>query len=141
MCYIDEKEKTIIEEFSFSTKEDYDTGINKMLNFAVSKIAEFQPELVTIEQVHYQMNTVTLKNLSRLQGVLINYFIRNDILYEVITPSQWYGYHKIKGKDKKKQALALAKKLLNDDSITHDKADAFLMALYAKNNISIKYTK
>ena len=101
-----------------------------------------KPVLVTIEEVHYSpvIGSATFGKLKKMQAVLINYFIENEVLYELIKPSQWQGKdgEGFLGKNKKKQSLDKAIELFNDNDMDGNTADAIWMCRYAMNNIKVE---
>ena len=94
--------------------------------------------------------------MAQLQGVLVNYFEKNNILYEIVAAVQWQNYCKARGrteKEKKSNISELntsnkkASKVLsiqyvsdvfdvqtNNDNI----ADAICQGAYVVNNIKIE---
>lgn len=124
-------------------KNDYDDKINDVKIFTKQLIDKYKPCLITVEGVQFQTNQQIYGKLSRLQGVLINYFIENEILHSVITPSQWKGKHGIKGRKRVEQKENAMKKVkeLGIDCDSEDACEAILMNLYAREFIKIKYEK
>lgn len=126
-------------EFDVSDTDDYMKAIVKLKKQISGLIEALQPELVTIEDVYGGLNRQTVKKLGWLQGVLMDYFLENEILFEVVPPSKWQGYHGLKGKNKKQQSLAVAKEYVADEELESDNtADAIMMWYYAKNEIKPK---
>lgn len=68
----------------------------------VKKVEEVKPDIVLLEDVYLKkgktFNIQTHKTLSNLQGMLISYFILNQIEYSIIHPSTWKN--KVVGKKK-----------------------------------------
>ena len=132
----------IVSRNHFTVKgNDYDIKINKIKEVVIKLTEKYKPHLITVEGVQYQSNQAIYGKLSRLQGVLINYFIENNILYEIVTPSQWKGYHKIKGRKRAEQkANAMLRiKELGIDCDSEDECEAILMNIYAQECIDIKF--
>lgn len=125
-----------------SDKDGFDFIISDIKQQVVSLISKYNPVLVTIEEVHYNPLTgsTVFGKLKKMQGVLINHFIENEILYEIIKPSQWQGKQGeyFVGKEKKKQSLAKAIELFNDKNMNENTADAIWMCRYAMKNIKIE---
>lgn len=131
----------IIEYGTFSSKQkDYDRKISELKNHMINLIKKHNPTLVTVEDVQYQNNQETYHKLSKLQGVLVNYLIENEILYEIIEPSKWKSKMLIKGRKREEQkASALLKANENGYATTdEDVADAICMNLYASKYIIVK---
>jgi len=122
-----------------STTEEFDYVIKDIKWKVADMITKEKPLLVTIEAVYEGLNSDTHNKLSRMQGVLINYFIENQILYEIIKPSQWYGSAGLKGKSKKQQSPIKAREVFKDESIGSDTADAIWMCDYALNKIKVVF--
>jgi len=120
-----------------SKEKEFDYAVSDIKKQIVKIIAKEKPMIVTIEAVHHGFSVDTTKKLSRLQGVLINYFIENQILFEIISPSSWQGNEGFKGKKKKLQSYTKAVLEFNDESITEDMADAIWMCKYAMEKINI----
>lgn len=68
----------------------------------VKKVEEVKPDIVLLEDVYLKkgktFNVQTHKTLSNLQGMLISYFILNQIEYQIIHPQTWKN--KVVGKKK-----------------------------------------
>lgn len=122
-----------------SEKDDYDYKIIDLKVQISALIDTFNPVLTTIEEVHYnpKVGTLVFKKLCKLQGVLINYFIENDMLYEVIKPSQWQSNEGFKGKNKKKQSLDKGIEFTNNPELDGNSADAIWMCKYAVEKINV----
>lgn len=118
---------------------DYDTRISNIKNEMIKLIDKYTPILVTLEGVHYERNLQTYYKVSKLQGVLINYLLEHQILFDIIEVPKWRGALGIKGRkkiDKKANAIKYVKDVCNIET-NEDTAEAICMALYAKENIEI----
>jgi len=121
----------------------YDARISFIKENMIKLIEKYTPILVTFEGVQYERNQNAYHKLSKLQGVLINYCIEHQILFEIIPSTKWRGALGIKGKNraaKKECAVEYIKtnyKIETGDDI----AEAICMAIYAKENIKIITTK
>lgn len=119
---------------------DYDMKIHIIKQGVEAIVAKYAPALITIEDVQFQNNYEVYYKLSKLQGVLIEYCIQNEFLYEVIPPVKWKGKMLIKGKKREEQkanAILLANSHgynISDEDI----ADAICMNLYANKCINVK---
>lgn len=98
----------------------------------VKKVEEEKPDIVLIEDVYLKQgktfNIQTHKTLSNLQGMLISYFILNQIEYQIIHPSTWKN--KVVGK--KKVSKEETQSFLNEKYeiiFKEDEADAICIGL------------
>lgn len=99
----------------------------------IEKIEIENPDIVLIEDVYMKkgktFNVQTHKTLANLQGMLIAYFMLNQIEYQIIHPQTWKN--KVVGK--KKISKEETQSFLNKKySITfkEDEADAICIGLY-----------
>ena len=125
--------------------KDYDAKISFIKNEMIELIKEYKPMLVTVEGVYAnRRNLKTHYNLSKLQGVLINYFIDNQILYEIIAPSTWQnylGFKQRKEEDKKQKSINYVKEEKGIETKNDNIADAICMTIYAVRKIKIVIMK
>lgn len=131
----------IIDSGTFeSTKKEYDQKINDIKKGMVVLIEKYSPHLVTVEDVQFQNNYEVYHKLSKLQGVLVNYLIENDTLYEIIEPVRWKSKMLIKGKKREEQkANAILKAAEHGyETASEDVADAICMNIYANKYIIVK---
>lgn len=73
-----------------------------------------------------QNNVLTFKTLARLQGVLINFCIKNNYDYSIVTPSSWKSICGIKAHyrdEQKKETISFVNSKFNINS-KEDEADA-----------------
>ena len=156
--------------FDYETKKLIKYGhfefSNKLYTYpqAILEIEKLIDELIKendicacfIEDINLRRNVDAFKRLAQLQGVLVNYFEKNNILYGIVAATQWQNYCKARGrteKEKKSNICELdvsnkkASKVLsiqyvsdvfnvqtNNDNI----ADAICQGAYAVNNIKIE---
>ena len=126
---------------------DYDIKINFIKHEMIKLIKEHKPIIVTVEGVFAnRLNLKTHHNLSKLQGVLINYFIENQILYEKIPSSRWqgnlnFGRNSKKNGTTKIKSINYVKEHKNIETDNDNIADAICMAIYAKREIRIETVK
>lgn len=66
-----------------------------------SLVKEYDISVVFIEDIQLRVNVKAFKKLAQLQGVLINYCEKNNILYGVIAPSQWQNFCCARGRNAK----------------------------------------
>jgi Holliday junction resolvasome RuvABC endonuclease subunit len=104
----------------------------------ISLIEKYEPEVVTIEEVHYSRNKNVYYKLSKLQGVLINCLIEREIDFEIIVPSAWKNSldvargNKTKRKEEKENSI----KFVEDEygiSVDNNTSDAICMGYYYLN--------
>lgn len=99
----------------------------------VEKIQKEKPDVVLLEDVYLKkgktFNIQTHKTLSNLQGMLISYFILNQIEYKIIHPSTWKN--KVIGKKKvtKEETQSFLNKKY-EIIFKEDEADAVAIGLY-----------
>ena len=124
----------------FGEIKDYNYRINAIKNYMIEIIGKYNPELVCFENVQFQFNKDAYKKISSLQGVLVDYCISNDILFEIVSVNTWRSFHGITGKKKvelKQDAIDKVRDLYEID-VNDDIAEAILIGNYAVNNINIK---
>lgn len=73
----------------FQKEKDLTTRFDHMSKSIISLLVDYSPTVVYIEDTALQSNAKTLKELSKLQGVIIGYCKAKDIDIQIITPSQW----------------------------------------------------
>ena len=83
-------------------------------------------------------NVQTHKTLSNLQGMLISYFILNQIEYKIIHPNTWKN--KVVGNKKltKEETQSFLKEKYQID-FKEDEADAVCIGLYCVSNLWKNY--
>jgi Holliday junction resolvasome RuvABC endonuclease subunit len=131
----------IIDSGTFdSKKKEYDHKISDIKTGMIALINKHSPHLVTVEDVQFQNNYEVYHKLSKLQGVLVNYLIENNILYEIIEPTRWKSKMLIKGRKREEQkANAILKALeYGYETVSEDVADAICMNIYANKCIIVK---
>lgn len=89
----------------------------------------YKPNIIYIEETYSSVNPHTTKILTRLQGVVYAWCMKNQCDFNTITPSQWRKYLKfIQGKGiKREQLKEQSIKYVLDTynlSVTDDEADA-----------------
>jgi Holliday junction resolvasome RuvABC endonuclease subunit len=115
------------------SKKIDDSNLKSMFVKIVKKIQEETPNIVLIEDVYMKhgktFNVQTHKTLSQLQGMLIAYFMLNQIEYEIIHPQSWKN--KVVGKKKisKEDTQSFLTKKYSRD-FKEDEADAICIGLY-----------
>jgi Holliday junction resolvasome RuvABC endonuclease subunit len=123
---------------SFQKYKDYDEAIHELKLFMISLIEQYEPEVVTIEEVHYSRNKNVYHKLSKLQGVLINCLIEREIDFEVIVPSAWKNSldvakgNKTKRKEEKENSIKFVENEFGI-SVDNNTSDAICMGYYYLN--------
>jgi Holliday junction resolvasome RuvABC endonuclease subunit len=116
-------------------------NLDEKLLFQKNKIIKlynnFSPDFVIIEDIQYQKNIFTYKELAELLGIISNYFYEHKINYLIIPPSQWKSYCDIKGRkraEQKENTIQFVKNKFNID-VSDDIADAICIGWYGTNII------
>lgn len=118
--------------------------ISEVKNWLINMINNWKPDLIQLEDIHYQrrfsdlkepddiVGVTTFKALAHLQGVLINTAYEKGIDYKIVSPSTWRAHCGIKGKSKadKKKNAQLKVKDLYDVTVSNDEADAICIGKY-----------
>lgn len=123
---------------SFQKYKDYDEAIHQLKLFMISLIEKYNPQVVTIEEVHYSRNKNVYHKLSKLQGVLINHLIQENIKFEVLVPSAWKNSldvakgNKTKRKEEKENSIDFAKEIYGIE-VDNNTSDAVCMGHYYLN--------
>lgn len=124
-----------------------------------SLIKEYDISVVFIEDIQLRVNVKAFKKLAQLQGVLINYCEKNDLLYGIVAPSQWQSYCCARGRsakevkdnvtavetDEKKESKILSLQFVKDkfgiETDNDNVADAVCIGYYVCQAIKIKKRK
>lgn len=120
---------------TFATKTSQeDTRIHEVKEWFISMIESYQPDVIGIEGIQYQQTfgVTTFQALARLQGVLIEECVSQQLLYEICPTNTWRAYCGVKGQsrsDKKASMQRLVKKWF-DISVNDDCADAIGIGKY-----------
>lgn len=94
------KGKLIHYDYIYQSKTNkWDTSrINYMKNEIIKVIDKYNVNCVAMEDV-IMKNMISLYVLSKLQGVLCDYFYKNNIKYLKLTPKEWKGAYNINRAD------------------------------------------
>ena len=120
-------------------KSDYHDASNEIKIFMKELIKEYNPILVTVEDIYAGLGRDTMKKLGILQGILVNYLIEEHILFKIIPPRAWQGklgYNKKTEVNTKKWSIRIATEIVGC-KVKEDTADAICMNTYARDNIKI----
>ena len=112
------------------THEDIAVRIHSLCQEIESKILEYEPDLIVLENIQLQHGDVqTFQKLAQVQGGILALIAKHKIPYRIIYPSDWRADCKfLKGNDKhrdnqKKIAQEWVKNTYNQ-KCTQDEADA-----------------
>lgn len=68
----------------------------------VSKlIRKYKVSAVFLEDIQLRANVQAFKKLAQLQGVLVNFCEKHNLLYDYIAPSRWQNYCQARGRSAK----------------------------------------
>lgn len=88
--------------FSFdSRKYAYSQAVLQIEALLASLIKRYKVSAVFLEDIQLRANVQAFKKLAQLQGVLVNYCEKNELLYGFIAPSQWQNYCRARGRNAK----------------------------------------
>lgn len=127
------KDNELIKHGIFDIKDEDNPRerIHTIALFLQQLVKDYKINLVTIEDVQMQKNPATLKLLSSLQSVLVEYLHSNNIPYMILAPSQWRSELKL-GTGKrdilKQRAIKNIEKELNFTA-QEDEAEAICIGL------------
>lgn len=153
--------------YDYESKEIVDYGVFKvgdsysfeeflyMITCKLEYLVElYDIDAVFFEDTQFQNNVNTFKKLCWLQGAIISWLQSQNILYEIITPSQWQNYCNARGRSikEKKAAVTTAESRKKGKALTieyvrnqfgietdnDNLADALCIGFYVVNNIVIK---
>jgi Holliday junction resolvasome RuvABC endonuclease subunit len=113
--------------------------MKQMQDKMIELIDEIKPDFIVFEDIQFQQNYGTFKQLAQLQGILMAYLFKLNIGFQIIEPSAWKSFCSIKGKkreEQKKNTQAFVKTIYKKD-VSEDEADAIGIGFWAINNIII----
>ena len=105
--------------------------VSNVKKFLEKIIADYEIDLVVLEDVQSQVNVNTFKQLAWLQGTLINFLYERKYCHLIVKPSEWrsiIGFNGRKRVDQKQSAKDIVFKLFSKD-VSEDEADAILIGL------------
>jgi len=95
---------------------------------------------VVIEDIQQQNRNVgTYRKLAMLMGVLLCLFKELGMPFEVVPPTRWKSFCKIKGKkrvEQKENTVAFVQDKFKLSDLTEDMADAISLGYYAVSSLS-----
>lgn len=144
-------------EFDFDSKHySFEEAVMLIEEMIQDVIIDEDITAVFIEDIQLMANTQSFKKLAQLQGVLINLFVKNNYLYDIIPPTKWQNYCKARGrkskeiksnikelekagkKETKILSIQFAKDKFCIDTNNDNLADACCIGFYVVNNIEIR---
>lgn len=144
---IKENDELILYRFFDLTKlpieQSVESRIDLMKNIMLKYIYKYQVSFVTLEDVFLKTtkgvysNYNSFKVLCELLGVLKNKLYSENILYQLIKPSEFRSTCKIKGREREEQklnAIKFVKEKYNLD-VEEDLAEAICMAYHTSKKI------
>lgn len=105
--------------------------ISNVKKFLQKIINDYEIDFVVLEDIQSQVNINTFKQLSWLQGTLINFLYDNKICHLVLKPSEWRAIVGVKGRKRVDQKLNAREKVFDlfSKTVSEDEADAILIGL------------
>ena len=98
-----------------------------------------EADMVVMEDIQQQnQNVSTYKKLAMLMGVLLSLFQEKGITYEIVPPTRWKAFCKIKGRKRQEQkddTVRFVKEHFNLADVTEDMADAISIGWFKLNNM------
>ena len=121
-------------------KSDLYEDILYVANQKIKKlIHENQIDFIVIEDIQQQkQNVSTYKKLAMLMGTLLCLFQEMNKPYEIVPPTRWKSFCKIKGRkriEQKANTILFVKEKFGLENVTEDEADSIAMGFWAVNNI------
>jgi Holliday junction resolvasome RuvABC endonuclease subunit len=103
-------------------------------------IDKIKPSFIVFEDIQFQQNYGTFKQLAQLQGILMAKLFKLDIGFQIIEPSAWKSFCGIKGRkrEEQKKNTQVFVKSIYKVSVSEDEADAIGIGFWAINNIKVK---
>ena len=111
-----------------------------MKNLISNLIHRVKPDVIFFEDIQFQRNYQTYKQLAQLQGIIMAYLFQKDIAFVVVPPTKWKSVCGIKGKQRTEQKKNTQKFVLNTYGLNvgEDESDAIGICHYAVNSKYIK---
>lgn len=103
-------------------------------------IAQWQPDLIVLEDIQYQNNISTFKTLAMLLGSSLVSCAAKKTHTELVLSKVWRAHFMINGRgriEEKKQAIDKVK-LMYQINVTDDVAEAILLGKYAVDKLRVK---
>lgn len=129
----EEKKLLLYGVFDFGDKIDFELVLHKVETIVDELIVTHGIDAVFIEDIQMRKNAQAFKKLAWLQGVLINMFNCKGYVYTLISPSQWQGFCKARGRSEKEKKSKLAE----IETKPGKKASKILSLQFVKENFGI----
>ena len=103
----------------------------RLMNEEISElISKVKPDYVVFEQIQFQHNYSTYRQLAQLQGIIMAYLFTHDIPFTVIESTAWKSFIGITGKKREEQKKNTQKFVLDKYGldVTDDEADSIGIA-------------
>ena len=154
---MESKELVDYGDFNFESKDyPFEMVLAKVVELIQQLIKQYDCVALFFEDIQMQHNVVSFKRLAQLQGAILLLCAQNEILFSLITPSQWQGYCKARGRtqkeikggvttlslDGKKHSKVLSLEYVRDtygvETSNDNVSDAICIGTYVVNNITIR---
>lgn len=134
----------------------YPQAIMRIEKLAAALVREYDVSALFLEDIQLQFNVNAFKKLAQLQGVLVNFCEKRNLLYGIVTPTQWQNHCKARGrnakelksgitklehtdkKESKKLSLQFVKDRFHIDTDNDNVADAICIGYYVCDVVKIK---
>lgn len=134
----------------------YPQAIMQIEKLATALVREYKVSALFMEDIQLQFNVQAFKKLAQLQGVLVNFCEKHNLLYGIVTPTQWQNHCKARGrnakelkneiteinctdkKDSKVLSLQFVKDRFHIETDNDNVADAICIGYYVCDVIEIK---
>lgn len=100
-------------------------------------INTYEPDFIVFEDVQFQNNYGTFKQLSQLQGILMALLFERDIGFMTVEPTKWKSFCEIKGRkrvEQKANCIQMVKTKYKIE-VSEDEADSIGIGVWAVNNL------
>lgn len=127
--------KQLIKYGTFKTSlEDEIARDNKIKQWLISMIQNWQPDIVILEGIQYQeqFGVTVFETLARLQGILMETLYELKIPYKIAPTNTWRNYCGVKGRSRadRKRSMQLLVKEWFDINVSDDCSDAIGIGKY-----------
>lgn len=113
--------------------KDTSARVIEMARAICTKIKEYQPDYVVLEDVQQQASPKTVIYLARLQGGVMLYCASKNIKFDILGPSHWRSKlqfrlgAKVKREELKQQSLDYVKEHYGFEDKSDDECDAICL--------------
>ena len=112
--------------------------INQLIDEIERLIKEYQIEILAIEDIQLEYNTLVFKTLAMLRGILFYHFeYEKGIKVYSYGADMWRSYSNIRGtkREDKKEATLVRAKLIYERDFEEDEADALFLGKYVYSQL------